>query len=619
MTAYGAYTSPARTSVRAGTDTERGVVLIWAILCLVMVAAIIFAGNTEYRALDELSQAEFAAGGQAHAVAEAGVIDSFAWLRRQSTQPVTVFAPQLDLTAEPEINETEDPSVGLVRTFEIAPGLWARYSVVRGEPPEPFTDANANGVFDPGEAFDDTNGDGRRTPGTGTRDVSSERGLPAAGTVWLVESLGRIYRRSNNGLPLGVGVNVQIASARMATEVRRMTIIPPAAAAVCNRRGDDVVVGARGRIRGGTAIAYAPSTGAPDIAAGVVPGNTAAIPSYADDVEDVFGVDWPLLRSMADISTTDPAHGVPVPIPDFALVVVTGDVAFTAARPLRGTGIVIVKGNCSLESGSNSFFNGVLYVDGHLTARAPTYLRGTVIVTGASDIRGSGGDYCEIEHDATTLGLLQVKMGQYRYTKSRYVPAPKTADGRPDESITITGSLDGIPKPPAGGGATTGGATTFQTDLMIDEITAYLAAHPLLSVREQQKLKQAQMKLEMARLLLMSSPPDDLASIAKIGEALAKLVQGTDAGLDLASLLPSLSGGDGKLMNDIAALVDRRINESAADPVRVAEARAIQAQALAAQAQADVAQAEGNTLVALQRYETAAATLLAALEQLHLP
>ena len=108
----------------------------------------------------------------------AGLVDAYAWFRRQPTQPVEGFWPALDLTAEPEINETENASVGLVRTFEISPSLWARYEVRRGTDAEPYTDSNMNGIYDSGESFTDTSLDGKWSPGLGTRDVSAEHGQP---------------------------------------------------------------------------------------------------------------------------------------------------------------------------------------------------------------------------------------------------------------------------------------------------------------------------------------------------------------------------------------------------------------------------------------------------------
>ncbi len=589
--------------------SERGVVLIWTMLSMMLVAGLIMSGSSEFEALDEVGVAEFAAGGQAGAVAEAGVVDAYAWFRRQTTQPVASFTPQLDLDADPEVNETEDPSVGLVRTFEVAPGLWARYSVARGEVAESFTDTNSNGVFDEGEPFTDTNGDGKRTPGEGTRDVSSERGLPGVGTVWLIESEARVFRRSNLSLPLGQGPNVQVAHARVATEIRRLAIIPPSAAALCCKRGDAVNVGSRGRIRADTAIAYDSGTGSPDTSGGEVPGARTAVPGYKDYVEDVFGVDWTMLRSMADISTMDPVNGVPAPIPDFSLVVITGDVTFDLERPLRGTAIVVVKGNCTIESGSNSFFNGLLYVDGDLTARAPTYLRGTVVVTGDADIRGTGGDYCELEYDENTLQLLQVKMGQYRYTKSRYIPAPKMEDGRADEGLTITAPLDPI----GGGGDDAPPSDTFQTDELNTAIDDYLAQY---DGPGSMKLQQAQLKLEQARAFLMQDPPKYAQALQKVGQATQNLDQADGMGADIAGLFDHLWGGEGKLFDGMFAMVDRMITESTADPADIAAAQAEFNAASAERTNAQAEHAGGQFGNAASKLHHAADKLKTALDRL---
>ncbi len=541
-------------------------IVIWAVMSLMLIAGIIVAGTDEFAALDGISQTEYAAGGQAHSIAEAGITDAYAWLRRQPTQPVAAFTPQLDLDADPEINETEDPSKGLVRTFEMSPGLWARYEVVRGTPAEAFTDANGNGIFDAGEPFSDDDGDGRRSPGKGTRDVTSERGLPGVGTVWLLESTARIFRRPNASLPLGVGPNVQIGSEKMATEVRRLNIVPPASSAICSREGQDVTIGARGRVRAKTtAIAFPPETGSPNTGSGEVPGSRTAVPGYKDYVEDVFGVGWTMLRSMADISTTDPVEGVPAQLSDFSLVVITGDVVFDEQRPLRGTALVVVQGNVTIESGSNSFFNGVLYVDGNLTARAPAYIRGTIICTGTSDIRGSGGDYCEIEHDPETIGMLQVKMGQYRYTKSRYIPAPKMEDGRADEGVTISTPIDPLDVPDID--ADKAGGENFATDDAIDAIDDWLMQNP--TTPSKRRIEGAIFKLKEARNLLTRVPPDRERAIQKVVGAMKKLKEAVEKGAELGDIFvelynPDLVAGDPQLFNQMIDMVGRMIDETSA-------------------------------------------------------
>ncbi len=587
---------------------ERGFIVIWAVMSLMLIAGIIVAGSDEFAALDSISQTDYAAGGQAQSIAEAGLVDAYAWMRRQPTQPVAAFTPQLDLSAAPEINETEDPSRGLVRTFEIAPSLWARYEVLRGTPPESYTDANGNGVFDAGEEYNDTNGDGKRTPGQGTRDVSSERGLPGTGTVWLLESVARVFRRPNASLPLGVGPNRQIGGAKMATEVRRLNIVPPAAAALCSRRGDRVSIGSRGRIRAKTtAIAHAESTGSPNTSGGEVPGAKASVPGYKDYVEDVFGVDWTTLRSMADISTSDPVEGVPAKLADFALVVISGDVVFDEARPLRGTALVIVQGNVTIASGSNSFFNGVLYVDGNLTARAPAYLRGVVICTGTSDVRGSGGDYCEIEHDPDTIGMLQVKMGQYRYTKSRYIPAPKFEDGRANESITIRTAIDPLLNPEDGSVP----EGNFATDDMIDAIESFLLANPTTPGLRQ--LGIADLRLREARNLLTRDPPNREAALAKLKDAFKKLKEAAGKGADIAELLGEVVGGPGKVLDDALSMTTARIDASTADASDVEGAQADLARATERMAEAAQHAAAGALKDAFDSYEDAADSLKKAL------
>src|SRR5688500_13987097 len=194
MQTYAAGRGTARATSRSRpqrSDAERGLVLIWASTTMLVVGGVIMAATVNLRSLDEVTRADFSAQGQAQEVAEAGLVDAYAWFRRQQVQPVATFAPKLDLAANPPLNETEDPTQGLVRTFEITPGVWGRYTVRLGRAPEVFNDKNRNGYFDGGDTFTDTNGDGEWSPGTGTRDVTRERGLAGTGTVWLLWSEGQ--------------------------------------------------------------------------------------------------------------------------------------------------------------------------------------------------------------------------------------------------------------------------------------------------------------------------------------------------------------------------------------------------------------------------------------------
>src|SRR5688500_7118834 len=91
-------------------DSERGLVLMWACTVCVVVAGVIFSAAGRIKAVDEMGSAEFSLDGQARSVAAAGMVDAYAWFRRQQVQPVTDFAPRRDLAATPAINETDDPA-----------------------------------------------------------------------------------------------------------------------------------------------------------------------------------------------------------------------------------------------------------------------------------------------------------------------------------------------------------------------------------------------------------------------------------------------------------------------------------------------------------------------------
>jgi hypothetical protein len=423
---------------RAPKAHERGMVLVWAAASMLIIGGVVASGMGRLKAVDEMARAEFSAAGQARQVAEAGLVDAYAWFRRQQVQPVVAFAPKRNMAAIPPVNETDDPTKGLIRTFEISPGLWARYQVGLATPPESFVDSNVNGYYDLGETYTDTDGDGKHGNGKGARDVSTSRGMAGSGTVWRLESRSQIFRRPDAALPLGSGVNIQVAEALLAAELRRLTLVPPAAAALCVSTRGGLNIGTRARIRSiGTCVAYGSNAGGLGILLGselLGPTTSALVPGWNDNVDNVFGVDWTALKGMADVSTVDPVNGVTSPLPDASLVVVTGDITFDAARPLKGTAVLVVKGNVTIAAGSNSFFSGLLYVDGNLTVRAPALIRGTVIVRGTADVRGTGGDYVEIERDSGVLTKLMTLMGQYRYSKAPYHPSLARADGRPDES-----------------------------------------------------------------------------------------------------------------------------------------------------------------------------------------
>jgi hypothetical protein len=146
---------------------------------------------------------------------------------------------------------------------------------------------------------------------------------------------------------------------------------------------------------------------------------------------------------MADYSTHDGIEDIPFPCPDNSLIVIEGDVTFTADDPLLGKAIVVVQGDLTIEEGSHSSFVGVLHATGDLTIRGPASLRGTVIAGGSVDIAGYHGYAAELVYDPNVIQDLMRMIGQYRMSKATYEPGEVLADGRPADALGPDAPPDG--------------------------------------------------------------------------------------------------------------------------------------------------------------------------------
>jgi hypothetical protein len=394
---------------------ERGAALIITMLAIMMIATAISAGVILLEQSSKASKHIFEARDQAYGVSRAGLIDAMSWFRRQTTQPVTLFAPNRDLTAIPPINETDNVAVGLVRNYAITASVWARYEVRLS-------------------AMD-----------LGVTDVTTARGLPGTGpgTIWQITSHGYVFHRnyknpadpSNNPWnedeewdnvghkPLGNdtdGTNQLVAYVSLETEIRRLTIIPPGTAAVCVSNGSSATLGARSRVQGGdgAGLLYSTSSGTPSLSGALTGSPThAALAGYVDDWQNVFGMPLQDLLAMPDVKVRD-VDDLPEKLPDYSLTYYQGDVVFNAAHPLTApAAVLIVDGNLTIDSSSNSSFNGFIYVRGNYIQRAPSIISGTIAVRGTCNISGLG-DYSEVNADDTLINVIMQKMGQYRLSQA---------------------------------------------------------------------------------------------------------------------------------------------------------------------------------------------------------
>ena len=379
---------------------QAGSLLVWALFALVVLTGILFAGMEHLRASSVATETRFRAQGQALDLARAGIVDAYAWFRRQSTQPVSTFAPVRNLAAVPPINETDDPTVGLVREFQISPGYWGRYEV---------------------RLFSDRNGNGRPDTGEGVFDATTLRGLGGTGTIWHIEAQGYVYRRIDPSVAWNVAPNDRVSGAVVASEVRRLSLVPPGAAGACCSRGDRVTVGNRGRIDGndGAGAVFPSSTGSPT-ATGELSGVPASgsVPGYDASWTAVFGVTADELKALASVRMPG-TQALPNPFPENSLIFVEGNLTVTSAAPLNGTGILVVDGNLTIAANSASYFTGLIYVTGNYSQSAPSTVRGSVIAGGTLNVTGAA-DFAELTYDHGVIDTLLQEIGTYRISKAMH-------------------------------------------------------------------------------------------------------------------------------------------------------------------------------------------------------
>jgi hypothetical protein len=371
--------------------------------------------------------------GQAQNAAEAGMVDALNFYRRNAIQPVVDFDPQLNLGANPPIDDSAFPAIGIVRDFRVSDlgNVCGRYEVRR-------QDLDDDGTIDPGEV------------NRGVQDITNNkgRGAAGAGNVWLLESHGFIYVDSTdsdsdpdtcdltytdgngNGVwDFGEGGEVLIRRT-LRTQIQRMSLVLPGGfSAISAAIGGSVDIGDggdKGRVLGGpggTGITYKNGTGTPTIT-GDVQGGVAAtavkgpIPPYDDSFLYVFGVTQSELIASADDSPSDVG-----PLPTswaMKLYVVEGDATFTTLEPLMGSGVLVVLGDLFIPAGSN--FQGVIYVTGDYEQEGPSLVSGGVIAQGAVTLSGAG-DFAEVDYDNNIITQVQAEMIQYRFGRNPYIYA----------------------------------------------------------------------------------------------------------------------------------------------------------------------------------------------------
>lgn len=385
-----------------GRDAEAGLALVLGVMFTIIAMGLVVSGTLSLRAHRVKTETNFRLYGQAQQFARAGLIEVLGWFRKQTAQPVLALNPVLDMAATPPVIDTQEPLIGITREFQISGTVWGRYEVWKKWDADPVPARRA------------------WRQRVQCEDVSTARGSAGAGNVWLVRSVAYVFSRTDAAKAYNVAPNRVLGSAILETELRRLTLSPPGAAAVCCGTPGGSSVRDKVNIQGaGRSAVYYRRVGTTTITVsggavtqGGVTSNSGTT-VYDDSVQAVFGVSEDELRGLADDRITNQAE-FPRPVPRQTLCFVeVPTLDLTMARRLEGNAIVYVRGNVNFQTGNQSYFTGFLFVNGNLTMRETAEFNGTIVCTGTVDIRGNA-DWINITYDDEALNTLRTEIGQYR-------------------------------------------------------------------------------------------------------------------------------------------------------------------------------------------------------------
>ncbi len=375
----------------AETRDETGSALIWALMFVVVTSGMVISHAIFVASNRKERDARYDREALGQTFARSALIDAQAWYNRQRVQPVVAFDPRRDLNGDPPVCDTLDQAIGLVRAFEIRGNLWGRYEVRRER----------------------------------VADISPERGVKTAGSVWSVEAQSYVYRLVDPALPFSAAPNRVIATTNLSTEMRSVPFTLPAPAAVCLDDGANFKAYPATAIKGRGSVGIAfPDSGASDVApapildingAATVDGTPAlsAVPTYDASAKSMFSMRLDELRSYSDEVWPSNRDGLTV---RNRLVFVSGDLMLTTGLNVDGS-LIVVDGDLTMTDAQNSVIQGVLYVTGDAFVSGTLQMKGSIVVRGRLET-GQAGPGIQFEYDAAVVEDLRRRLSQYRLRKS---------------------------------------------------------------------------------------------------------------------------------------------------------------------------------------------------------
>lgn len=386
-----------RSEPRAGTSEQRGTALIWALLFVVVTSGMVISHAVFLASSRREHDVRYSQEAMASTFARSGLVDSLGWFRAQEAQPVTSFDPLLDPAGDPPRFDTIDPTLGLVREFEIRGNLWGRYEVRRED----------------------------------VADVSAQRGQTQTGTVWEVSARSYVYRVYDSQVPFDQAPNRLVASTRMTSELRGIPLVLPAAAAINVDDPSKVSVRRNAVVKGMSRIGIAYRNTTADELLPVAPLNLVdlaatltgtpdrvALPTLNSDPDDVFSMQLTELLQYSDVVFQRDSYDAEHVEREFdrKVVFINGNLDLDRGLNMRRA-LLVIDGNLDLREGSTSSVDGVVYVAGNAKFEGDLSMRGSLVVRGNLDIGGGTGTV-EIVYDPTVINELRGQIGKYRMRRT---------------------------------------------------------------------------------------------------------------------------------------------------------------------------------------------------------
>ena len=376
------------------TSGERGSALVWALLFSLIVSGMIVSHSAFMASNRRQNDVRYRTQPLSDTFARSGMTDALAWFRKQATQPVTSYAPLRDPLGDPPILDTLDPTIGLVREFQVHGDLWGRYEVRTDE----------------------------------VSDISQQRGITQAGSVWELAGRGAVYQRIDPSKPFDAAPNRIVSVTSLQAELRGIPLLPPASAAVIVDKRENLILDNGAKVGGGSrpAIVYRQPIDLPPVyldpdhdpldnllPLALVTGipTELLIPILDLTPRTWIGMGMDDLRALADYVV--PAGTVNRPVRDGSVVYVGGDLLVDAAHPLQGRMLLVVQGELRFGVGNDSNFEGFVYAKGDIILKGPVRFRGTVM--GASRVKIYAG--ADIVHDQNVIQTLKSELARYRLSR----------------------------------------------------------------------------------------------------------------------------------------------------------------------------------------------------------